>query len=322
MRRRDFITILGGAAGWPLAARAQQMPVIGFLDNGGPQPDPNTLAALRQGLGDVGLVEGRDVAVEVRASQKTDELEAYVADFARRKVAVIYSAGVTSAQIVKRKAPSIPLVITSGGDLVKLGFVDSLARPGGNVTGITFYSSVLVPKRLELLRELLSQNMTIGILTSAVGLTSPGVVEDVEQAARSIGQPIVILSAANDRGIETAFVTAAQQKLGAMLVQASNIFNRRYQQIAALAARYKIPTSYPTVDYVRAGGLMSYGDLRSESERQAGVYVGRILKGEKPADLPVLQPTTFQFAINLKTAKTLGITFPPSFHLRADEVIE
>jgi len=321
MKRRDFIALLGGAA-WPLAARAQQpaSPVIGFLGNG--EQGADTLAAFRSGLNDAGYVEGHNVAIEYASAHgEYDRLPALAAELVQRRVAVIFATAPTNAVYAAKAATStIPIVFVTGGDPVKLGFVASLNRPGGNVTGVSYFTTELTPKRLELVRELVPGVATIAVLSNPASTrTDEG---DIEAAARSVGQRIVILHASTAGEIDTAFSIMAQQGAGALLVVGESFLTSRRDQIAALAARNLIPAVYNHYLYVVAGGLMSYGDDRLESQRQAGRYIGRILNGEKPADLPVLQPTKFQFVINLKAAKALGLTFPLSFQLRADEVIE
>jgi len=321
MKRRDFIALLGGAA-WPLAARAQQpaSPVIGFLGNG--EQGADTLAAFRSGLNDAGYVEGHNVAIEYASAHgEYDRLPALAAELVQRRVAVIFATAPTNAVYAAKAATStIPIVFVTGGDPVKLGFVASLNRPGGNVTGVSYFTTELTPKRLELVRELVPGVATIAVLSNPASTrTDEG---DIEAAARSVGQRIVILHAGTAGEIDTAFSIMAQQRTGALLVVGDAFLTSRRDQIAALAARNLIPAVYNNYLYVVAGGLMSYGDDRLESQRLAGRYIGRILNGEKPANLPVLQPTKFQFVINLKTAKALGIAFPLSHQLLADEVIE
>jgi putative ABC transport system substrate-binding protein len=327
MKRRSFITLLGTtAAACPLAARAQlrpAMPVIGWLSNS--PPGSTASPEFRQGLSQAGFVEGRNVAFEYRfADGAYGRLPAMAADLVRRQVAVIYAAGSHNATLAAKAATATtPIVFATGlGDPIALGLVASLNRPGGNVTGVMYYASELLPKRLELLRELAPQMRVIGFLTNPASLASDGDVPEVQAAARSVGQEIVVLKASTVTEIDDAFATAAERGVGALLVSGDSFFSTRTTQFAVLAARYKIPANYAARGYVEAGGLMSYGDDRAESTRQSGLYVGRILKGEKPAELPVLQPTKFDFVINLKTAKALGLEFPPSFHLRATEVIE
>jgi putative ABC transport system substrate-binding protein len=328
MKRRDVLSLLGGAAAMsstlrPRAARAQQpaMPVVGYL--GGASPVASTLAAFRKGLNEQGYAEGRNVAFEFRDTEQYDRLPALAAELVRRRVAVIFTAGNNNAALAAKAATAtIPVVFATGGDPVRMGLVRSLNRPGGNVTGVTFFGTELAPKRLELLRELVPQATTIAYL---VNPTNAGVelnIRDMQTAARSVGQQIIVLRASTTDEIDTAFTTLVRQRAGGLLINADAFLNSRGDQLIGLAARHGIPAIGFDSEFTAAGGLMSYSDDRLESWREAGVYVGRILKGEKPADLPVLQPTKFDFAINLKTAKALGLTFPPSFHLRATEVIE
>ena len=323
MKRRDFIALLGGAA-WPLAARAQQpaSPVIGFLGNG--EQGEGTLAAFRSGLNDAGYVEGHNVAIEYASAHgEYDRLPALAAELVQRRVAVIFATAPTNAVYAAKAATStIPIVFVTGGDPVKLGFVASLSRPGGNVTGVSYFTTELTLKRLELVRELVPGVAAIAVLSNPANTRTQSDESDIEAAARSVGQRIVILHAGTAGEIDTAFSIMAQQGAGALLVVGDAFLTSRRDQIAALAARNLIPAVYNNYLYVVAGGLMSYGDDRLESQRQAGRYIGHILNGEKPADLPVLQPTKFQFVINLKTAKALGITFPTSLLVPADEVIE
>jgi putative ABC transport system substrate-binding protein len=325
--RREFITLLGGAAAaWPLAAGAQQptMPVIGHLSAGLAQLPPGDPfgAAFRKGLSEIGYVEGRNVAIESRSAQgRYDRLPALAADLVQRKVAVIYATGAAnSAQAAKAATTTIPIVFQNGSDPIKVGLVPSLNRPGGNATGVVYFISTLVAKRLEMLRELVPQARLIGFLTNPKNSISD--ITDLQANARSVGQEITVLTAGTADEIGNAFATAAQRSIGALLVDGDPLFNSRRIQFAVLAAHHRIPTSYPARVFPEAGGLMSYSDDRLESARLAGTYVGRILKGEKPADLPVLQPTKFDLVINLATAKTLGLTVPPTLLVQATELIE
>jgi putative ABC transport system substrate-binding protein len=325
MQRRNFITLLGGAAAvWPVAVRAQQpaVPVIGYIGVG-TRPEPSALAPFSKGLNDMGYIDGRNVAIEFRVTEQYDRLPTLAAELVRRQAAVIYAYGpANAAQAAMAATATIPIVFATGADPVSLGLVASLNRPGRNATGITFFSSALAAKRLEMLRELAPQAATIAVLVNPDNARTEGDKSDMEAAARSVGQQIILVSAGTASEIDTAFGTIARQRAGALLVNGDAFYLSRRDQFVALAARDGIPANYNTREYVATGGLMSYGDDRSESYRQAGNYVGRILKGAKPADLPVLQPTKFDFVINLKTAKALDLTFPPSFHLRATEVIE
>jgi putative ABC transport system substrate-binding protein len=323
MRRRDFVGLVGGAAAWPLAARAQQAPllVVGYLSVGSPLPDQ--LVALRKGLSEQGYVEGRNLAFEGRSTEDYDRLPALAAELVARRVAVIFTSGnLNAAQAVKAATASIPIVFTLGADPVRVGLVASLNRPGSNMTGVSFLTNELEPKRLELLRELVPQATTLAYL---VNPTNPGYTaqeQDVEEAAHKIGQRVVLLKASTADEIDAAFATLIVERAQGLLIAGDAFFVAQRIQLIALADRQAIPVVYFNPAFTRAGGLMSYTDDRLESYRQAGTYVGRILKGEKPANLPVLQPTKFEFAINLRTAKALGIEFPASFHLRATEVIE
>jgi len=326
VKRRQFISVLGGAAAaWPLALRAQQpvLPVIGYLNIGSPGAGVTT--GLRIGLGEQGFVEGRNVLIESRFAPtgQYDRLLALASELVGLRVAVLFATGSAGvARAAKAATATIPIVFANGGDPVKVGLVASMNRPGGNATGVSYYTSVLIPKRLELLRELAPQAQTIGFLVNPTNPVSEGDVEDMEDAARSVGQQILVLRAKNETEIDTAFAAISQHRADALLVDVDAYFNTRRDQLAALAARYRVPASYNNRRYVEAGGLMSYGPNLDDANRQAGVYVGRILKGEKPADLPVMQPTKFQLVINLKTAKALGLRVPDKLLALADEVIE
>jgi ABC-type uncharacterized transport system substrate-binding protein len=326
IRRREFITLLGGAAaGWPLAARAQQlvMPVVGFLSGGLSRENADALAAFCKGLNDLGYFEGQNVAIEVRTTDLNDQLPALATELVRLPVTVIYAIGnANAAQAAKAATATIPIVFSNGSDPVKLKLVASMNRPGGNLTGVSYYTGALAAKRLDLLRKIVPQVATVGFLTNPTNLVSNQSAIDLRAAARSTGQQIIVLNASTLAEIDVAFSTAAQRGISALLVDVDSFFLGRHEQIVALAARYGIPTIYANRIFARAGGLMSYADNRFESRRQAGVYVGRILKGEKPADLPVLQPTKFELVLNLKTAKTLGLTVPDMLLATADEVIE
>jgi putative ABC transport system substrate-binding protein len=326
MRRRKFITLLSGAAAWPVAARAQQsaMPVIGWLDSGQGPPSTSGSAAFRKGLNEMGYVEGRNVVIEYRRSERADQLPELAAELISRRVNVIFAIETTnSAQAAKAATTTIPIVFQNGGDPVKLRLVASLNRPGGNVTGISLYVAAMVAKRLELLRELVPHASAIGYLTNPANLISEGETADLQATSRSVGQEIRVLRASTVEELDAVFAKAAGERLSGLVVGGDGmLFNRRAEQLALLAARYGLPAVYPTRVFPEAGGLVSYGDDRLESWRQSGIYVGRILNGQKPADLPVLQPSKFEFVINVKTAKALGLAFPQSFQLRADEVIE
>ena len=324
MRRREFLGGLGGAAAMPLAARAQQpaMPVVAFVRDTSLAPFPHLVTAFRQGLKEAGFVEGQNVTVELRSTDgQPDRLPVVVADLLRQRVAVIVG-NLNSALAAKAATTTVPIIFATGGDPVALGLVASLNRPGGNVTGMHFFFSVLGPKRLDLLRQSVPRATTIGMLVNPGNPNTEAERRDVQSAAQSIGQQLVILDVRSDRDIETAFATLVQRGVGALLVGSGGFMNSHREHVAALAARHRLPASYVWRETVEAGGFMSYGPSQSDAHRQAGIYAGRILNGEKPADLPVMQSTRFEFVINLKTAKTLGLELPQGLILAADEVIE
>jgi putative ABC transport system substrate-binding protein len=325
MRRREFITLLGGtAAAWPFAARAQQptMPVVGFLRSATLADVPHWVAAFRQGLKEAGFVEGQNVAIEFRsADNQLDRLPALVADLIRQPVAVIV--GNTDAALAAKAATTtVPIVFASGSDPVRDGLVASLNRPGGNVTGLVYFAAVLGAKRLELLRQLVPRATTIAVLVNPNTPLTEAERKDVQAAAQAIGQQLIIIDISSDRDIETAFAAFVQRGAGALLVGTGGFLNSNRERIAAVANRHALPASYSQREGVVAGGLMSYGPSISDAYRQAGIYSGRILNGEKPADLPVIRSTKFELVLNLKTAKALGLTIPPSLLVAADEVIE
>jgi putative ABC transport system substrate-binding protein len=326
MRRREFIALAGGAAAWPLTARAQQpaMPVVGFLGSGVPQSDAFRLAAVRQGLTESGYVEGRNVTFEYRwAEDKYDRLPALAAELVGLKVAVMIAiGGSNSAVAAKSSTSTIPIVFAAGGDPTKLGLVASLNRPGGNVTGVNFLVETLVAKQFEVLHETVPKTPLIGVLANPAIVTGEAETKNVLAAAESLGQKLLVVKAGTDDEIDAAFVMLAQQHAGALMVLGDAFFLSRRDKLVELAARQSMPTIYNLREYPAVGGLMSYGTSITDAHRIAGLYAGRILKGEKPADLPVQQSTKVELVINLKTAKTLGLTIPLPLLGRADEVIE
>jgi putative ABC transport system substrate-binding protein len=325
MKRREFITLLGGAvAAWPLSASAQQpnVPVIGFFRSTPAKPFAHILAAFRQGLNETGFVEGQNVEIEQRwADNQLDRLPGLAVDLLRRQAAVIVCNG-PAVEAARSATATTPIVFVIGGDPVALGLVTSLNRPGGNLTGLTFFGNRLGAKRVEMLRELVPGTSVIAALIDPNFPEAVVESREVEEACRTIGQKIVLVSAANEREFDAAFRSIIQAGAGALVVIGSPVFTSNSQTLVSLSARHAIPAIYDLRDYVAAGGLMSYSASFTDAYRQAGFYAGRILKGAKPSELPVLQPTTFELAINVKAAKALGLTFPPSFHLRANEVIE
>jgi putative ABC transport system substrate-binding protein len=324
--RRKFLATLGGAAAWPLAARAQQpaMPVIGYLHGQSPERLPHLMHAFRQGLNETGYVEGRNVAIEFRSAEgQTSRLPALAAELVNRQVPVIAATGgVNSVLAAKAATTTIPIVFLSGDDPVKLGIVASFNRPGGNATGIHVFLQAMEAKRLGLLRELVPTATMVAVLLNPTNAAFQLQMKDTEDAARALGVQTHTLNAANEQEIHAAFAALAKLRPGALLVGGDPFFNSRREQFATLAAHYAIPAIYEAREYALAGGLMSYGTSLIEGYRQVGVYTGRILKGEKPADLPIVQSTKFEFVLNLKTAKALGLEVPPALSARADEVIE
>ena len=325
MKRRQFITLLGGAATWPLAARAQQpgMPTIGFLGGETFESSRDRVAAFRQGLADTGYVEGRNVTIEYRWGEyHYDRLPGLADEVASHQVEVITTTDTASALAAKNATTSIPIVFSLGSDPVRFGLVASLNRPGGNVTGVSFLSNLLPAKLFELLHEAVPGAASVGFLVNPTNPNVESDTRDVQAAADALGQKLLVIKANTESEIEAAFAAAVQQRVAALDVSLDPFLGSRSDQIIALAARHALPTIYGQRDYVVAGGLMSYGASFSDAFRQAGVYVGRILKGAKPADLPVQQAVKVELVLNLKTAKALGITVPLALLTRADEVIE
>jgi putative tryptophan/tyrosine transport system substrate-binding protein len=324
MRRREFITLVGGAATtWPLAARAQQ-PVIGFINAGSPDAFTPYVAAFRQGLGEVGYAEGRNIAIEFRwAEGKYDRLPVLAADLAQRQVAVIVvSGGAVSALAAKAATSTVPIVFVMGDDPIKTGVVPSLNRPGGNITGLTLFISTLMAKRFELLGELMPAKSRLALLVNPKNPNVETETNQIESAARDSGFGLQLLNASSDREIDASFATMIEGRISALLLGTDPFFYSRRDQFVKLAARHGIPGMYFVREFVTAGGLISYGPSFVGEWRQAGVYAGRILKGAKPVNLPVLQPTKFELVINLKTARTLAVAVPDKLLALADEVVE
>lgn len=325
MRRREFITLLGGAAAaWPLAVRAEQpaMPVVGFLRSATFAGSTHLMAAFRQGLKEAGFTEGQNVSIEYRwADDQADRLPALAVDLISQKVTVVV-ANTTSAFALKAATTTIPIVVVTGNDPVKDGFVKNINRPGGNITGVVFFSDELGTKRLELLRQLAPKAATIGLLVSSRNAGTREEQRNVQAAALTVGQQVIALDVSSDRDIETAIAALVKRGAGALLVGSGVFLFSKREQIVAMAARHAIPTMYAQRESVAAGGLMSYGTSIADAYRQAGIYAGRILKGDKPADLPVMRSTKFELVINLKTAKTLGLDVPAQLLALTDEVIE
>jgi putative ABC transport system substrate-binding protein len=328
MRRRDFITLLGGAAAaaWPLAARAQQqaMPVVGYFNSGSPAALSESLAALRHSLREAGFVDGRNVRIEARwAEGRYERLTGIAAELVAQNVAILVATGGEPAALAAKAATTtIPVVFLVGADPVQSGLVQSLARPGGNLTGMSLFTSVLEEKRVGLLYEMMPRARRLALLVNPEFTNAETQVADARAATGRLGIELAVLSASNETQIDHAFEALPSQRPDALLVAADPLFNSRRERIVALAARAKLPAFYQWREFPQAGGLISYGTSLSDAYRQVGVYVARVLRGARPADLPVLQPTEFELVINLTTAKTLGLEIPPMLLARADEVIE
>jgi putative ABC transport system substrate-binding protein len=326
MRRREFIAGLGGAAAWPVAARAQQaaMPVIGYLAAQSAHDEfKNVTVPFLQGLKETGYIEGQTVAIEYRyADNQVDRLPTLTADLVRRRVAVIVASAAVVAQPAKAATTTIPIVFFAGGDPVALGLVASLNRPGANLTGIALLAAELAPKRLQLVRELVPNAAQFGVLADPASPNTQSIITDLQAAARTLGLQLIVVYGRTESDLETAFATFSQQRVGGVLVGTGTLYTRRTEQLAALAARHALPAIFQYREFALAGGLMSYGSSLGYGYHQVGIYTGRILKGEKPADLPVQQITKIDLVINLKTAKTLGLTIPETLLATADEVIQ
>jgi putative ABC transport system substrate-binding protein len=330
MNRRAVISGLGSTAAmsllsWPLRAQAQQprMPVVGLLHPATPQGYAHIVAALRQGLSETGYVEGRNLAIEYRwGEDHFDRLPELAADLVRRRVAVIIAGSISGATAAQAATTTIPIVFSGGTDPIKAGLVASFNRPGGNVTGLLQFNDSLLTKRLEMMRELVPKASVIGSLIDPRTASGASRSETVQAAARAVGQELRVLNVTSQEQFEEIFATAKREQIGALLVSNGTVFTNARERLVALAARYAIPTSYEYREFVTAGGLLSYGANHTDEYRQVGVYAGRILKGEKPADMPVIQTAKFELAINLKTAKALGLTVPLTLQAAADEVIE
>jgi putative tryptophan/tyrosine transport system substrate-binding protein len=327
MRRRDFITLIGGAAAWPLAARAQQakVPVIGFLHPGSAEPNASLLAAFRKGLAEAGYIEGKNVAIEFRwAHGENSRLGEMAADLVQRQVAVIVTPiGTVTALAAKTATSTIPIVFSAGTDPVKAGIVTSLRRPGGNVTGVNYMAGELSAKRLSLLHELTPGAARIALLVNPANpVAAETITKDTEAAAGTIGRHIDVYKAETSREIEMAFDALMQNRADALVIGADPLFIDRRVQIVTLATRHLLPTVHFLREFAEIGGLMSYGASHFGRYREVGIYTGRVLKGEKPGDMPVVQPTQFELVINLSTARAIGMTVPPSLLAQANEVIE
>jgi putative ABC transport system substrate-binding protein len=329
-KRREFVRLLGGTAAassllWPLAARAQQpaMPVVGYLTAGSPEAFANLVAAFRKGLSETGYVEGRNVAIEFRwANNENSRLPELAADLVRRRVAVIVAPSSTPAALAAKAATATIPIVIAGGDPVQSGLVASLNRPGGNVTGFSTMNTELTGKRLGLLQELLPGAARFAVLVNPNNSTAEAMIRDVQAAGMTIGRQIEVLTASTNREIDTTFASFVQKRADALLVSPEALFDTRRVQLTSLATHHRVPAIYSKREDTEAGGLMSYGTSVTDMFRQVGIHTGRILNGEKPADLPVMQPTKFEFVINLQTARLLGITVPATLLATADEVME
>jgi putative tryptophan/tyrosine transport system substrate-binding protein len=325
MRRRDFIAVVSGAVAWPLAARAQQpaIPVVAFLDAAPLETDVRGIAEFRKGLSEIGYVEAQNVMIEYRSAEgQSDRLPALASDMVRRRVAVIATMANNAAIAAKATTTTIPIVFTIGGDPIKMGLVDSLNRPGGNITGVSFLSSDIVTKMLEVLHELMPRAPRIAALVNPTNQNAAVDTKEAEAAASALGLELQVLKASNAGEIDDAFALLLERRAAALLIEGDPFFIGRMRQLVVLTARHAIPAIYQSRDFPEAGGLMSYGASRSDALRLAGGYTGRILKGERPVDLPVQLATKLELVINLNTAKALGLDVPPALLARVDEVIE